>query len=98
MALDARADPYPVVFHEFTHLFIEANLAAGPLWFAEGLAEYYSSFNVSDDGKHANVGRVVARHVLLLRNRWVPLDAVLSAGHGVRARLLTSVVPPRRPG
>jgi cytochrome c-type biogenesis protein CcmH/NrfG len=81
MALDARADPYPVVFHEFTHLFIDANLAAGPLWFAEGLAEYYSSFRVSDDGKHANVGKVIARHVLLLRTRWVPLDALLAADH-----------------
>jgi hypothetical protein len=81
VVLGARDDPYPIIFHEFTHLFVNANLGRVPLWFGEGLAEFYSSFEVSGDGKHAKVGKVIEPHVLMLRERWVPLGDVLAATH-----------------
>ena len=43
------------------------------------MAEYYRSFEVSSDGKHAKVGKVVEPSVLLLRERWIPLAEVLTA-------------------
>ncbi len=81
IVLNTRYDPYPIVFHEFAHLFLETNVQNVPLWFNEGFAEFYSSFEVSKDGKQARVGRVAERHLQLLRNRWVPLDQVLGATH-----------------
>ncbi len=74
-----RADPLAMVFHEFTHQFVRANLGIVPLWFEEGLAEYYSSF--SADGKRAYVGKVIEPFVLMLRDRWVPLVQVLTTVH-----------------
>jgi tetratricopeptide (TPR) repeat protein len=81
MLLGDREDPYPIVFHEFTHLMLRATLGDTPLWFNEGLAEFYSSFEVSSDGKHAKVGKMIERHVLLLQERFMPLSDVLAADH-----------------
>jgi hypothetical protein len=39
-----------------------------PTWFNEGMAEYYSTFGISDDQKVV-VGRPIASHVLLLRKK-----------------------------
>src|ERR1700730_5400134 len=38
--IDAR----PRVYHEFLHDFLDKNLPPQPLWFNEGLAEFYSTF------------------------------------------------------
>jgi tetratricopeptide (TPR) repeat protein len=81
IVLNTHYDPYPIVFHEFAHLFLETNVRNVPLWFNEGFAEFYSSFEVSKDGKQARVGRVVDRHLQLLNSRWVPLGQVLGATH-----------------
>ncbi len=69
MVLGTRDDPYPIIFHEFTHVFVSTSLDHVPLWFSEGIAEFYSSFQVSSDGKHASVGRMIEPHVMLLRRR-----------------------------
>jgi len=67
-------DPFTIIFHEYTHLLVR-NSSSGtvPLWFNEGLAEYYSTFSITDDQKIV-VGRPIARHVYLLRdNKMLPL-------------------------
>lgn len=50
-----------VLYHEYVHYFVRTNVPEVPLWFNEGLAEYYSTFET--DGEAAWVGRPVARHM-----------------------------------
>ena len=72
--LGNEQDPFTIIFHEYTHLLVR-NSTSGtvPLWFNEGLAEYYSTFSITDDQKIV-VGRPIARHVYLLRdNKMLPL-------------------------
>jgi hypothetical protein len=45
-------DPFSVIFHEYTSPASSKTLSKEvPLWFNEGLAEYYSTFRISDDQK-----------------------------------------------
>ncbi|HSS22558.1 MAG TPA: tetratricopeptide repeat protein [Pyrinomonadaceae bacterium] len=65
-------DPFTIIFHEYTHLLVRNTKGHVPIWFNEGLAEYYSTFSVND--QHVVVGRPIARHVYLLRqNGLLPL-------------------------
>lgn len=52
--------------HEYVHELVLHNFPRVPLWFNEGLAEYYSTFAV--EGEVAFVGRPVARHLGWLRS------------------------------
>lgn len=66
-------NPFSVIFHEYTHLLVNNTMGNMPTWFNEGLAEYYSSFSMSDDQKVV-LGKPIAHHVYLLRaNRMLPL-------------------------
>src|SRR5919205_177203 len=40
-----QQDPFTVIFHEYTHLLINNTFPRAPVWFNEGLAEYYSTFS-----------------------------------------------------
>ena len=44
-------DPFSIIFHEYTHLLVRNTNGNVPLWFNEGLAEYYSTFSITDDQK-----------------------------------------------
>lgn len=65
--LDMSADnPWTVVFHEYAHQLMNANLKdAYDPWFEEGFAEYFSSIEV--DGKQAQVGRIPREDYLILQ-------------------------------
>jgi predicted Zn-dependent protease len=66
-------NPFGVIFHEYTHLLIDNTNGNVPTWFNEGLAEYYSTFSITDDRKVV-LGRPIANHVYLLReNKMLPL-------------------------
>jgi tetratricopeptide (TPR) repeat protein len=52
------------------------------VWFNEGLAEYYSTFTPAANGKTAMLGRPIARHVLLLRERFLPIADLIAVDHG----------------
>jgi Tfp pilus assembly protein PilF len=54
-----------VVYHELTHYFLRNTTPDLPLWVDEGLAEYYSSFEVS--GGKISIGRPIVAHVQWLR-------------------------------
>jgi hypothetical protein len=41
-----RESSLPTVYHEYVHYFVAENLGRVPLWFNEGLAVYYSSFEI----------------------------------------------------
>ena len=61
---DPRGAPLSTLFHEYLHHFVRTHLRFVPLWFNEGLAEYYSTFEVRDGV--AVVGIEKARHLRTL--------------------------------
>ena len=74
-------DAFDIIFHEYMHLLVENSMADAPTWFNEGLAEYYSTFRISDDQKVV-VGRPIAHHVFLLRrNKLLPLRTLFQVDH-----------------
>ncbi len=87
--LTLNADPRyvggtAVILHEFVHYFVRSNFPDVPLWFNEGLAEYYSTFEADDSS--VRVGKPVARHLRWLRERGdFSLADVLNASTGGRA-------------
>ena len=57
--------PFRTIFHEYVHLLVENTMGATvPLWFNEGLAEYYSTFDIKDDYRRVILGDLIANHVL----------------------------------
>lgn len=74
--------PFRVIFHEYTHLLV--NNAMGvtvPLWFNEGLAEYYSTFDIRED-RRIILGDLIDNHVLFLReNKFLPLRTLFAVDY-----------------
>ena len=76
-----RSDQFEVIYHEYTHLLVNNTFSNVPVWFNEGLAEYYSTFDIQDDQKVV-IGRGIGNHVLLLRNsKMLPLPVLLGVDH-----------------
>lgn len=76
-------NPYAVIFHEYVHLLINNTLGRSsiPSWFNEGLAEYYSTFDIEDDQK-IYLGNLINSHLQLLRtNQLVPLDKLFGVDY-----------------
>lgn len=66
-----------VVYHELTHSFVQNTRAGLPLWFTEGIAEYYSTFRI--EGNSMQIGRPVTAHVMWLRNeKMIPLEELFA--------------------
>ena len=56
MRLDAEGgNPYPIVYHEYTHLVL-SGFGTMPLWLNEGLAEFYEETEI-DHQEVVGVGR-----------------------------------------
>ena len=73
--------PYNVIFHEYVHLLLNNTLDNVPLWFNEGLAEYYSTFDMDKERK-AFLGNIISNHVLYLREqKMLPLRTLFSVDH-----------------
>ncbi len=64
IALNAEHPDLQTIFHEYIHFFVEYNMPALPLWYNEGLAEYYSTMEIDDD--KVVVGRVIDNHLAFL--------------------------------
>ena len=78
---DLLQDPFKVIFHEYTHLLVNNTIENAPLWFNEGLAEYYSTFKITDDRKIA-LGTAIGNHVFLLRqSKMLPLSTLFEVDH-----------------
>ena len=78
--IEAGEEAYPVVFHEFSHLLLSSAFAHAPLWFNEGLAEYFSTFEVANGGRSVRLGKPLNRHVALLRERRLKLSQLFAIG------------------
>jgi len=63
--------------HEFTHFLLAHVGVTLPLWLNEGLADFYSTFEIAQDisGDKVTFGRpVVGRQAILRSYPWLPLD------------------------
>lgn len=73
-----RISPFAVIFHEFFHFVIKNNLDVVPPWLNEGLAEYYSTFEVLDQDKKIKLGAPITQRIAELRNKpLLPLETLL---------------------
>lgn len=67
-----------LAFHEYAHLLIRNGYGNVPLWFNEGLAEYYSTFEVAGGGRRVTLGRPLGFRVKTLKEReLMPLETLL---------------------
>jgi tetratricopeptide (TPR) repeat protein len=74
--VQGQQDPFNIIFHEYSHLLINNTIGKAPTWFNEGLAEYFSTFSITND-QRVQVGRPISSHVYLLRQtRMLPLKTL----------------------
>lgn len=86
-------NPYAIIFHEYVHALMSGGALLAPLgaspptplptplptWTSEGLAEYFSSFEVTGGAKKGRLGAAIASHTRLLRERQlIPLETLLA--------------------
>ncbi|HYG12357.1 MAG TPA: tetratricopeptide repeat protein [Pyrinomonadaceae bacterium] len=73
-------NPLSVLFHEYVHALVRNNYAGAPVWFNEGLAQYYSEFELSADRRRVRLGRELTHRLdALARAGLLPLKTLLSA-------------------
>ena len=76
-------NPFSTIFHEYVHLLVNNSIGKTsiPPWFNEGIAEYYSTFEIEDDRK-VYLGNLVSNHLQLLRatQLW-PLDQLFAVNY-----------------
>jgi hypothetical protein len=78
LSLEGFEESAAVAFHEYTHLLVQNAVRFMPVWLNEGLAEYYGSYSLTDRGRTAMIGRPRAEHILLLRERYLPMAQLIS--------------------
>jgi tetratricopeptide (TPR) repeat protein len=66
-----------ITYHEYTHLLVRNAVRTLPVWLNEGLAEYYSTYRLIERGKAAVIGRAMAEHIMLLRQRYLPIAELI---------------------
>jgi tetratricopeptide (TPR) repeat protein len=72
-----------LAFHEYVHLLVRNSFGDAPLWFNEGLAEYYSTFEISDGDKRVTLGKPMNYRTQMLREReLLPLEKLLKVESG----------------
>ncbi len=81
LSLELGEDAYPGIFHEFSHYLLRGTRSA-PVWFNEGLAEYYSTFEVTNRGRSAHIGRPHEKHIAMLRERRLPMTQFFGITRG----------------
>ena len=81
MVRDWDEDTMRIVFHEYAHL-ITSNIAGSiPVWLNEGLAEFYSTFQLVGD-REAMIGRPVPGHLQRLNEHTLlSLEELLNVKH-----------------
>jgi len=83
LSADPQADPWPVVYHEYFHYFLDNNFNDIPLWFGEGMAECFSA--VRFEKGRVSVGRPLGHHRQWLRtNPLISPDELFAIDTGSR--------------
>jgi tetratricopeptide (TPR) repeat protein len=66
-----------ITYHELTHALVRRSSPDIPLWLDEGLAEFYSSFQVA--GEDVRIGHPLPRHLETIQRRGLlPLERLLA--------------------
>ena len=74
---DQHGDERAIVYHEYLHYVLRNNYSSLPLWLNEGMAEYYSTFEVGET--EARIGKPIPEHVLWLRrNPLIPFTTLFA--------------------
>lgn len=68
LVADGNEQRLPIIFHEYSHLLVSNTGQRLPVWFNEGLAEYYSTFELQT-AKAAVIGRVIESHIQELNEK-----------------------------
>jgi tetratricopeptide (TPR) repeat protein len=67
----------PFILHSLAHELIDKPHPSLPLWFREGLAEYFTSYRVV--ARQPQLGRALKEHVTALKNqKWIPAAELFS--------------------
>ncbi len=75
-------NPFHVIFHEYVHSLTHDSTANVPPWFGEGIAEFYSMFEVSDKDKKVQLGAPISNHVFFLReSKFLALQQLFAVNH-----------------
>jgi hypothetical protein len=75
-------DSWRVVFHEYSHLIVNNVAPNLPPWLNEGLAEYYSSFEIRGSGRQVELGKPIAAHYRELAVQpWLSIDELIDTTH-----------------
>jgi tetratricopeptide (TPR) repeat protein len=77
LCLEGFDESAAITYHEYTHLLVRNAVRSLPVWLNEGLAEYYSTYRLVDRGKAAAIGRAQKEHILLLRERYLPIAELI---------------------
>jgi tetratricopeptide (TPR) repeat protein len=82
MALNGGANTQFLVLHEYVHVLIKDTAGSMPTWASEGLAEYYSTFDIGRNDREFTIGRPIDAHIQTLRNApFIPLDVLFGVNH-----------------
>jgi tetratricopeptide (TPR) repeat protein len=77
MSLEGFDESAAITYHEYTHLLVKNAVRSLPVWLNEGLAEYYSTYRILERGKAAAIGRARGEHIMLLRQRYLPIAELI---------------------
>ncbi len=73
IALDLSTDDWSTPLHEYTHALVHGNFPPVPAWFDEGLAEYFATLKIANDG--LEIGNISEANRLTLANTpWMSLE------------------------
>ena len=82
MVTDGDIEDLRIVFHEYAHLLISNTGQRIPVWLNEGLAEYYSTFELQRGGREALIGRPIDGHLQRLTSTaLIKLPELLAVTH-----------------
>lgn len=82
LLVDASGSAYPlrILQHELVHDLLGDRTSKVPLWFNEGLAEYFGSF--LSHGKEVEIGRPIPSHMELLQQaQWLDIRDLFTVDH-----------------
>lgn len=69
---------FGIIYHELVHLMVSNTLRGVPVWFNEGLAEYYRTLRIRGNGRKVVIGGIHSTHVLLLREKQIPIGELVA--------------------